>query len=129
MKHNSDLLGLLITIVDRKAGRQIRKHSRIKAGGGKVFNEPENGLDAKGREPSPLEAAIEKETLFQMQAAIERWHDYMREKGLLAVAELVLEGQAYPQIAKSLNIREAKARRLITMVNSLTKAFGQEQKA
>ena len=129
MKHNNELLGLLITIVDRKAGRQIRKHSRIKAGGGKVINEPEAGLDAEGREPPPVDAAIEKETLCQMEAAIERWHDHMREKGLLDVAELILEGQGYRQIADKLTIREAKARRLITTVNTLTRAFGQEQKA
>ena len=62
-----------------------------------------------------------------MELVIGRWHDYMREKGLLDVAKLVLEGEGYRQIAASLNIREAQARRLITTVNTLTGAFGKEE--
>jgi DNA-directed RNA polymerase specialized sigma24 family protein len=128
MKHSSQLLGLLVKIVERKAGRQIRKHKSARAGGGKVLNEPEAGLVAEGREPSPVEAAIERECVAQMEAVIRRWHQRMREKGVLDVAELVLEGRGYRQIAKQLTIRDSKARRLITTVNALTKEFAQEEK-
>jgi len=127
MKHTNELLGLLITIVERKVARQIRRYSSGKAGGGKVINEPETGLEAGGREPSPVEAAMERESFVQMEVVIGRWHEYMTEKGLLDVAELVLEGRGYRAIAEKLKIREAKARRLITTVNTLTGAFGKEE--
>jgi hypothetical protein len=107
----------------------MRKHSRLKAGGGKVINEPATGLAAEGREPSPLEAAVEREKLTLMMAAVGQWRDRMSEKGLLEVAELNLEGQSYREIARILNIREARARRLITMANTLTRALGQEEYA
>jgi len=128
MKYSKELRGLLVTIVDRKAGRQIRKLSSRKAGHGKVLNGPATGLDTAGQELSPVEIAIRSETATEMEAVIERWHDFMRGKGLLDVAELILEDQGYLEIARSLNIREAKARRLITTVNKLTEAFGQEEK-
>ena len=125
MKHSSELLGLLVTTVERKAGRQIRKNMSVKAGGGKVLNQPESGFDPEGREPSPVDVAIEAESIAQMELVIEKWHAYMQEKGLLDVAKLVLEDQGYRQIAETLNMREAKARRLITTVNALTRAFQQ----
>ena len=56
MKHSNELLGLLVTIVQRKAVRQLRKSKSGKAGGGKVLNEPDSGFDPEGREPSPLDA-------------------------------------------------------------------------
>jgi DNA-directed RNA polymerase specialized sigma24 family protein len=128
IKHSGQLLGLLVTIVERKAGRQIRKQKSAKAGGGKVLNEPEAGLIVEGREPSPIEAAIEEECVAEMEAVIGRWHERMREKGVIDVAELVLEGQGYRQIAIQLTIRESKARRLITTVNALTKEFAEEER-
>lgn len=127
MTHSNELLGLLVSIVDRKAGRQIRKNMTGKAGGGKVLNEPEGGFEPEGREPTPVDAAIETESIAHMEVVIGRWHDYMREKGLIDVAELVLEGRGYREIANRLNIREAKARRLITTVNTLTGAFDKEE--
>ena len=104
MRHNNELKGLLITIVDRKALHQMRKHSRLKAGGGKVINEPATGLDVGGREPSPLDAAVEKEKLDRIRAVVVEWRDRMSQKGLLDVAELHLEGQGYQRIAESLSI-------------------------
>jgi len=127
MTHSNELLGLLASIVERKAGRQIRKNISRKAGGGKVSNEPEGGFDPEGRELSPLDAAIEAESAARVETVIEKWHGYMREKGLLDVARLVLEGHGYRQIAASLNMREAKARRMITTVNTLTRAFGTDE--
>jgi DNA-directed RNA polymerase specialized sigma24 family protein len=127
MKHSNELLGLLVTIVQRKAVRQLRKSNSGKAGGGKVLNEPDSGFEPEGREPSPLDAMIEAESVAQLELVIGRWHDYMREKWLLDVAKLVLEGEGYRQIAASLSIRESKARRLITTVNTLTGAFGKEE--
>ncbi len=97
-----------------------------KAGRGKVLNQPDGGFDPEGREPSPVDVAIEAESVAQMELVIERWHVYMREKGLIDVAELVLEGRGYREIANKLNIRETKARRLITTVNTMTGAFGKE---
>ena len=64
-----------------------------------------------------------------MESAITQWHDILKEKGLLDVAVLKMEGQGYREIARTLNIREAKARRLVTLVNTLTKEFGREAKA
>jgi DNA-directed RNA polymerase specialized sigma24 family protein len=127
MKHGNELKGLLITIVDRKALHQMRKHSRIKAGSGNVINEPATGFEVPGREPSPLEAAVENENVALIMAVVEQWHNLMSEKGLLDVAALNLEGLGYRQIAESLNIREARARRLITMVNSLTRSLANEE--
>ena len=127
MKHTNELLGLLIRIVERKAGRQIRKSISGKAGRGRVTNEPETGLDVDGRHPSPVELAMERESIIHMELVIQRWHNYMTEKGLLDVAVLVLEGQGYREIAKNLNLRESKARRLITTVNTLTGAFAKEE--
>jgi len=127
MKHTNELLGLLITIVERKVAHQIRRYSSGKAGRGQVVNEPETGLDAEGREPSPVEISVERESIAHMEVVIGRWHDYMSEKGLLDVAELVLEGRGYREIAEKLKLRESKARRLITTVNTLTGAFGKEE--
>ena len=127
MQHSNELLGLLVSIVERKAGRQIRKYMTGKAGGGKVVNQPENGFDPEGREPSPVDVAIEAESIAQMELVIEQWHSYMQEKGLLDVAKLVMENQGYRQIAETLNMRESKARRMITTVNALTRAFQQEE--
>jgi DNA-directed RNA polymerase specialized sigma24 family protein len=127
MKHNNELKGLLITFVRRKALRQMRKHSRLKAGGGGVINEPATGLEVRGREPSPLDAAIEQENLALIRAVVEQWHDLMSEKGLLDVAELSLEGLGYRQIAQILTVREARVRRMITMVNGLTRALAHEE--
>jgi hypothetical protein len=129
MEHSNELLGLLVTIVQRKALRQLRRSTSGKAGGGKVLNEPDRGFDPEGREPSPLDAMIEAESVAQLTLVIEKWHAYMREKGLLDVAKLVLEGEGYRQIAATLNMREAKARRMITTVNTLTGAFGKEEEA
>ena len=126
MTHSNELLGLLVSIVERKAGRQIRKNMTGKAGGGKVLNEPESGFDAEGRERSPVDSAIEAESVVQMERVIEKWHAYMRKKGLLEVAKLVLEDQGFRQIAERLSMRESKARRLITTVNALTRAFQPE---
>jgi hypothetical protein len=98
-----------------------------KAGGGKVVNEPETGFDAAGRERSPLETAMENESVADVEAIIGRWHVYMSEKGILEVAELVMEGQGFRQIAQRLAMRESKARRMITTVNALTRAFGEHE--
>jgi hypothetical protein len=129
IKHRNQLLGLLVTIVERKAGRQVRELRAARAGGGRVLSEPALPFEAEGREASPLEAAIEKESEAQAEAVIARWQDRMREKGLLDVAELVLEGHGFRQVAHRLNLREAKARRLITTVNALTKEFGEQEKS
>jgi hypothetical protein len=128
MTDSNELRGLLVTFVVRKAGHQMRKHSSGKAGKGKVISEPEYGLDTTGREQSPIEIAVQRETVGQMEAVIERWHALMREKGLLELAERILEGQGRDQIAGDLKIRKAKLGRLITTVNKLTEVFGQEEK-
>jgi hypothetical protein len=127
MKHSNELLGLLVTTVERKAGRQIRRNMSGKAGGGRVLNEPAGGLDPEGREPSPLDAAIEAESITQMEVVIKKWHEYMSQKGLLDIASLVLEGGGYRQLVENLNMSEAKARRMITTVKALTRAFRQEE--
>jgi DNA-directed RNA polymerase specialized sigma24 family protein len=127
MRHSGELKGLLIKFVDCKALHQMRKHSSLKAGGGRVINEPATGLDVGGREPSPLDAAIENENLTRIRAVVVEWRDRMSEKGLLEVAELHLEGQGYQQIAESLNIPKSRVRRSITMVNSLTRALAEEE--
>jgi DNA-directed RNA polymerase specialized sigma24 family protein len=127
MKHSNELRGLLITIVDRKALHQMRKHSTLKAGSGKVINEPATGLDVGGREPSPLDFAIENENLARIRAVVEQWRILMSERGLLEVAELHLEGQGPQRIAETLNIRKSRVRRSITMVNSLTRALAAEE--
>jgi DNA-directed RNA polymerase specialized sigma24 family protein len=127
MRHSNELKGLLITMVDRKALHQMRKHSSLKAGGGKVINEPATGLDVGGRELSPLDAAVEKEKLGRIRAVVEQWRLLMSEKGLLEVAELYLEGQGPQQIAESLNIPKSRVRRSITMINSLTRALADEE--
>jgi DNA-directed RNA polymerase specialized sigma24 family protein len=127
MKHSSELLGLLIKIVECKVAHQIRDNTTQKAGGGRVRNEPDTGLDAEGREPSPSEAALEKEQQVQASEALQRWRNYMSDKGLLEVAELVLEGRTYKEIAGALEIGENKARRLMTLVNALTRAFVEER--
>jgi hypothetical protein len=125
--HRNELLGLLVTIVQRKVTNQIRAHSTLKAGGGKVLNEREAGLGAPGREPSPLEAALEHESVANTEAVIRRWHDYMSQKSLLEPAVLVLEGHGHREIAARLGFTESKARRLVTTVRKLTEAFGQEE--
>ena len=127
MKHGSELLGLLAGIVDHKVARQIRKLTTIKAGGGKVRNEPDSGLEPEAREQTPPDALMEREAQAHAMAVIDRWRNYMRDKGLLEVAELVMEGQGNREIAKSLGIGENRARRMITLVNALTRAFGQEE--
>jgi hypothetical protein len=113
--------------VEHKVAHQVRKHLSAKAGGGKVRNEPETGLDSEGREQTPPEIAIERETQSRLEGLIGRWHNYMKEKGLLEVADLVLNDQGYREIATCLSIRESKARRMITTVNALTRAFGEEE--
>jgi ECF sigma factor len=127
MQQSSELLRLLVKIVDRKAGRQIRSLMAAKAGGGKVVSEPESGFDAVGRELSPLEAVIENESAADVVSVVGRWHDYMSEKGILEVADLVMGGQNFRQIAQTLGLRESKARRMITTVNALTKAFAENE--
>jgi hypothetical protein len=127
LQHRSELLGLLVTIVQRKVTGQIRRHSALKAGGGKVLNERETGPVAPGREPSPLEVALENESAAHTEAVIRRWHDYMSEKDLLEPAVLVLEGHGHREIAERLGFTESKARRLVTTVHKLTEAFGLEE--
>ena len=124
LKHRNELLGLLVTIVQRKVSAQIRTHSALKAGGGTVLNEREGGLDAPGREPSPLEAALEKESVAHAEAIVQRWHEFMDQKGVLEAAVMVLEGHGHREIAGELGFTESKARRLVTTVHKLTEAFG-----
>jgi DNA-directed RNA polymerase specialized sigma24 family protein len=126
MKHTNQLLALLCTIVDRKVSRRKRKHATAKAGSGKVQGEPEFGLELEGREPEPLDVLIERDNLLQLEAVIEEWRSQMQEKGLLEVAELHLKGHGYREIAAILSIGENKARRMITLVNALTRDFEQD---
>jgi DNA-directed RNA polymerase specialized sigma24 family protein len=127
MKHSNELLGVLVTMVERKAGRQVRKNMTGKAGRGRISNEPEAGLEAAAREASPVDVLIEQESIARLEEVVVRWHDHMREKDLLNVAELMLEGLGYREIAENLGIRESKARRLITTVNTLTREFGKKE--
>jgi hypothetical protein len=128
MQHRNELMGLLVKMVERKVAHQIRKLTSAKAGAGKVINEPGDGLDLEGREPSPAEAALEREAQAHLERVLEQWRNYMTENGLLDVAELVLAGEGYREIAGALGVGENKARRMITLANALTREFGQEDK-
>jgi hypothetical protein len=125
--HRNELLGLLVTIVQRKVSGQIRAHSTLKSGSGKTLGEREDGLEVRGRELSPLEAALEKEAVTDAEAVIRRWHDHMDQKNLLEPAMLVLEGHGHRAIAERLRCTESKARRLVTTVHKLTESFGLEE--
>lgn len=103
---------MLATIMQRKVAHEVRDQTTEKAGGGKVQNEPEHGLEAEGREADPLEEAICRE-----------WREHMTKKGLLDEAQLIWEGYRYYEIAQRLGMTESKARRSITIVHKQTEIF------
>jgi DNA-directed RNA polymerase specialized sigma24 family protein len=112
MRHREELLRLLGTIMQRKVSHQVRDQLTEIAGGGRVHNEPEHGLDATGHEPDPLEEAICSE-----------WFEHMDKKGLSPEAQLIWEGYHYHEIAERLGMTESKARRMITLVHKQTEIF------
>ncbi len=124
LKHGDELYRLLTGIVRHKAAHEIRDLSTEIAGGGKVRNEPVEGLDTARRlgatsqenARSPMDKASEIELLGQ-------WRDYLNKWSLLDVADLVLEGDGYRKIAAKLNIPECKARRSVKLVRMRTREF------
>ena len=112
LKHGDELKWLLERIMSCKASHEVRDQTTETAGGGHVQNEPENGLEAEGREADPLEEAICRE-----------WREHMAKKGLLDEAQLIWEGYPYYEIAERLGVTESRARRSITMVHKRTKIF------
>jgi DNA-directed RNA polymerase specialized sigma24 family protein len=121
MKHGNELRALLAKIVDHKVSHQIRKHNTVKAGGGKVRNMPEAGLDRDGREPPPPDVLLAREAWAQTEDVLTRWRNLMKKNGLLDVANLVMEGHSSREVARTLGIGVNKARRQITLVNALTR--------
>ena len=112
MKQRDEVLGMLYTIMNRKVAHQVRDQRTKIAGGGRVHNEPEHGLEAEGHEPDPLEEAICSE-----------WLEHMDKNGLIEEARLIWEGYHYHEIAERLGMTESKARRSITMVHKQTEIF------
>ena len=112
LNHRDDLGALLATIMHRKIAHAIRDETTEIAGGGRVQNEREGGLEAAGGGPDPLDEAICRE-----------WLAHMDEKGLLKEARLVWEGRHYHEIAEELGIPKPRARRLITLVKTETRVF------
>ncbi len=112
LKHRDELERLLDTILRRKISHEVRDLTTAAAGGGRVQNEPENGLEAEGREPDPAE-----------EAGCREWLEHMGKKGLLEVARLIREGYRYDEIAEKLGKPQSRARRSITKVHKQTQIF------
>jgi DNA-directed RNA polymerase specialized sigma24 family protein len=112
LKHREELERLLGAILRRKMSHEVRDQTTEVAGGGRVENEPENGLETEGREPDPSE-----------EAGCREWLEHMGKKGLFEEAELIREGYRYYEIAERLGITESRARRSITIVHKQTEIF------
>jgi hypothetical protein len=112
LNHRVELECLLRLMVRRKIAHAIRDQNAEVAGGGRVQNEPESGLDPSGGGPDP-----------SGEAACKEWLEHMEKKGLRTEAELVQQRCDYHEMAKRMGITESKARRLITLVRAETREF------
>jgi DNA-directed RNA polymerase specialized sigma24 family protein len=112
MKSRDELSRMLGTIMRCKVAHHVRDETAAIAGGGRVRNEPEGGLEAADNASDPLEEAIARE-----------WLEHMGERGQLDAAQLVLEGYRYFEIAERLGMTESRARRTITMIHKQTRIF------
>ena len=113
LRHRDELERLLVVILSRKSSHTARDLGTKRAGGGRVRNEPRGGLDVEGlKDGRPMEEAICRE-----------WLAHMEARGHGDAARLIRDGCHFDEIARTLQMSEAKARRLITLVHKETRIF------
>jgi DNA-directed RNA polymerase specialized sigma24 family protein len=125
-----DLWKLLVTITARKAGAHLKRHYRLKRGGGNVRGESvfvpadsdqaQAGIDqVMGREPTPELAAMVAEQCEYLLGCLE-------DETLRRIALLKLEGYSNEEIASQLDCAPRTVERKLARIRDLWKRAGYE---